>query len=264
LRTEFETIKPLPVSLCIIAWNESDNLPRCFENIGSAVDEILLLDTGSTDSTIPVAESLGAEVFPYDWDENFSNARNTLMKRAKNDWVLWIDGDEYFPPELVAEIGQAVQSYSDNVGYFIPRKNYYFGKWLRYGKNYPDYQLKLFRKSKASGYKKRIHEKIILNGKTGYLKYACEHHPYPTIDSYFKKFHKYTSLEAKNLSDSGEQISLINSIKWLIIKPIIRFTRRFILYGGFRNGLPGLFASFFDCAGYVVRYIKLWEMKKQQ
>jgi len=249
------------ITLCILARNEVDNLKNCFSNIATVVDEILLLDTGSTDGTAAVAEALGAKVFQYTWDENFSRARNLLLEKVETEWVLWIDCDEVYPQELVDEILMVVRSDLEYAGYYFPRKNHYLGRWLRHGKNYPDYQLKLFMKPAVSQYKNMIHEKVDLKGKTGRLVNAIEHHPYPTVGSYIQKFNEYTTLEAKRLYDRGERITVANTTKWLLFKPAWRFFRRYVIYGGFRDGFPGFFAAFFDVAGYVVRYMKLWELQ---
>ena len=230
-KNNINTHKKLPVSLCMVVLNEAENLKHCFQHIGNVMDEILILDTGSTDNTADEARALGAQVFLYEWDENFSNARNILLEKARNDWVLWMDGDEYYPPGLVKEIQDRVTSTGGCAGYYFPRRNHYFGKWLRYGGNYPDYQLKLFKKSESSA---------------------------------FLKFRYYTTLDAKRLHDKGVKISPVNTVKWLFFKPVCRFLKRYLLRGGFLNGIPGLFAAFFDAAGYIVRYVKLWEMQKEE
>lgn len=261
-KNNINTHKKLPVSLCLVVLNEEKSLKLCFQNIGNVVDEILVLDTGSTDNTADVARALGAQVFSYEWDENFSNARNILLEKAHNDWVLWMDGDEYYPPELVKEIHDRITSSGGCAGYYFPRRNYYFGKWLRYGGNYPDYQLKLFKKSESSAFLSRVHEKVKLRGEAGYFKNWCEHHPYPTVDEYFRKFKYYATLDAKRLRDEGEKVSPVNTVKWLFFKPVGRFVKRYVLKGGFLNGIPGLFAAVFDAVGYIVRYIKLWELQK--
>ena len=252
----------MPVSLCIIARNEAKNLNRCFENIGDVVSEILLLDTGSSDGTNEVAKALGAQVFQYEWNEDFSGARNFLLQKARNDWVLWIDGDESYSKELMNEIRTKISGDEDIKGYYFPRKNYYFGKWLRFGGNYPDYQLKLFLKSASSKFQSRVHEKIEINGKTGYLSTPCDHYPYPTVNSYFSKFGVYTTLDAKKLMEKGVRVSFVNTIIWVGLKPTVRFLKRYLVKGGFLNGIPGLFAAVFDAAGIIVRYIKLWELNK--
>ena len=256
--------KKLPVSLCIIARNEAENLPRCLEHIGSAVDEILLLDTGSTDGTQETAERLGAVVYTYQWNGDFSAARNYLMGKTRNDWILWIDGDEYYPPELVEEIKLRITSDEGYNGYYFPRRNYYLGRWLRFGGNYPDYQLKLFKKSSCTLYQNRVHEKILVQGRIGYMKQWCGHYPYPTVESYMEKFRLYTDLEAQRLHDSGTAVSFFNTVKWLIFKPAGRFMRRYVIKGGFVHGIPGFFAAFFDAAGFIVRYIKLWEIQRAE
>lgn len=249
------------ITLCLLARNEKHNLDRCFSNIGEAVDRILLLDTGSTDGTAEKAVELGAEVYRYTWDNDFSKARNSLLEKVETGWVLWIDGDEHYSESLTMEILEVTKSDTGHAGYRFPRKNFYFGKWMKYGRNYPDLQLKLFRKEDSGGYRNRIHEKAVLNGSTGVLKNAIEHHPYPTVDSYMIKFYEYTSLEAKKLYENEVDITFINTLKWMFFKPVFRFIKRYFLYGGFMNGIPGAFAAFFDAAGFVVRYVKLGELK---
>ncbi|MFC1553165.1 glycosyltransferase family 2 protein [candidate division KSB1 bacterium] len=250
----------LPLSLCLIVKNEAKNLERCLDGISKLANEILVLDNGSDDGTQEVAQVLGAQVFSNEWDEDFSAARNLLLEKAQNDWILWIDADEHYPQPLLDEIEEKIKSGTDFAGFYFPRRNYYLGRWLKYGGNYPDYQLKLFRKSSSGGFLGRVHEKVKLDGRTGKMKNYCEHFPYPTIKDYMKKFHYYTDLDAKKLKDSGVNISVINTLKWLVLKPFGRVFKRYILKGGFLNGFPGIFAVFFDGAGYIVRYLKLWEL----
>ncbi len=259
-----EKEKKLTLSLCIIAKNEAKNIRKCLQYIGGTVSEILLLDTGSDDGTPEVARALGVDVYHYNWDEDYARARNTLVEKTKHDWILWIDCDEVYPPELVEEIKRAVKEDSEYSGYFFPRKNHYFGKWLKYGGHYPDYQLKLFRKSSFNGYTCRLHEKAGLTGNVGKLKNPCDHHPFNTVEDYFVKFDRYTSIDAKVMYEKGVGTGFINTMSWLFIKPLFRFLRRFFIKGGFLNGKEGFFAAFFDSATYIVRYIKLTKIKRKK
>ncbi|MCP4723512.1 MAG: glycosyltransferase family 2 protein [bacterium] len=258
-----ENVKKLPVSLCIIAKNEAKNITGCLRNIGEIPDETLLLDTGSDDGTPEVAIALGASVFHYEWNEDYAKARNTLVEKAKNDWILWIDCDEVYPPGLIDEIKQAVLDAKDHSGYYFPRKNHYFGKWLKYGGHYPDYQLKMYRKTAFKGYLNRLHEKVELTGTVGKMNTPCEHHPFRTVDDYLGKFNRYTTIDAKILFEKGETTGLLNTLSWLFFKPVFRFIRRYFFKGGFLNGKAGFFAAFFDSATYIVRYTKLWKLKTE-
>ncbi|MFC1492469.1 glycosyltransferase family 2 protein [candidate division KSB1 bacterium] len=258
-----ENVKKLPVSLCIIAKNEAKNITGCLVNIAEIADEILLLDTGSDDGTPEVAKALGAEVFDHDWDEDYAKARSTLVDKANNDWILWIDCDEVYPPGLVGEITQAVTEDRDHSGYYFPRKNHYFGKWLKYGGHYPDYQLKMYKKSAFKGYSNRLHEKVELTGTIGKMTTPCEHHPFRTVDDYLRKFSRYTTIDARIMFEKGEKTGFLNTLSWLFFKPVYRFIRRYFFKGGFLNGKTGFFAAFFDSATYIVRYIKLWKLRTE-
>ncbi len=253
-----------PVSLCMILKDEAKRIDKCLKKISRIVDEVLVLDTGSEDDTVEKVKTYGAQVFTFDWDNDFSKARNMLRDRATNDWLLWIDGDEFFSHELIQEICEKLNSNSEVAGYFFPRKNYFFGTWMKNGGNYPNYQLKMFKKSQSSPYEYRVHEKVQLKGTIEFMSHPIDHYPYDSVESYFNKFNHYTSLDALKLKDKNVRINVGNTIVWLLIKPILRFTRRYILKQGFRDGFPGFFAIVFDVAGYIVRYIKLWELEKQQ
>ncbi len=254
----------LPVSLCMILRNEAEKLDRCLGGIGSEFGEIIVLDTGSTDGTVDKARSYGAQVFSDEWDDDFSKARNLLREKAQYDWLLWIDGDEYYSHELIREIREKVSGKNVCDGYYIPRRNFFFRTWLRHGGNYPDYQLKLFKKSGSSPYVSRVHEKTRLTGRAGYLSNWIDHHPYDTVASYFQKFNRYTTLDALILHDQNVKVTVINTIKWLVLKPFSRFVRRYVFKRGFADGIPGFFAIVFDVAGYIVRYVKLWELERSQ
>jgi len=239
-------------------------MERCLRDLGELADEILVLDTGSTDNTREEAAKYGATVFDYQWEGHFAKARNFLINKARNDWVLWIDGDEYYPPELLGEIRLLFETGPKFDGYYFPRRNYYFGKWLRHGGNYPDYQLKLYRRSGASLYGDRIHEGVRLKGKAGYLTNCCHHYSYPTIDKYLEKNLQYSTLEAGKLDANGVTVSPVNVVTWMIFRPVTRFIRRYFFKGGFLDGISGLIAALFDAWGYIIRYAKLWEIRKNK
>ncbi|MBD3170063.1 MAG: glycosyltransferase [candidate division Zixibacteria bacterium] len=252
-----------PISLCIIARNASNLLENCLRNVRGISDEIIILDTGSSDNTPQKAREMGAKVIEYHWRMDFADARNTAMDASTNDWLLWIDTDEYYPAELIEEIKKSLSNRNCS-GYRIPRKNYFFGSWLKHGGNYPDYQMKLFRKSSAERFRGRVHESIKIKGAIGKLKNPCEHLSYPSVDSYLRKFGEYSSIQALMMHENGMRVNVVNSINYLLVKPLFRFIRRYIFKGGFRDGYPGLLACLFDFCGYIVRYAKLWEINKQK
>ncbi len=256
-------IQKQDITVCLIAKNEADNLERCLSNIKNIAGDILVLDTGSDDGTREAAEKHGAQVYDYVWDGDFSNARNTLLANVKTEWILWIDGDEHYPIDAVNEILNCINYPGDYSAFLIPRKNYYFGKWLKYGGHYPDYQLKVHRYQKGVKYEKRVHESLQIEGKIGKLNNPMEHYTYNSVNEYLDKFVVYTTLDAQKLHDKGIRISFFNTIVWIFIKPGFRFIRRYIFKAGFLNGFPGLFSAFCDAVGIAVRYLKLKDLEKK-
>ena len=247
------------ITLCVIVKNEEKKLPRLLSSINDMVNRIIVMDTGSVDNTINIAEQYGADMISYSWNNNFGDAKNAVIKQVCTEWVLILDADEVVTEQLKKEIKNIVSSDSRCSGYFFPRKNYYLGKWLKYGGQYPDYQLKLFKNGKGH-YAGSVHEKVIVDGEIGYLENPLEHYPYNNVDEYLKKIILYTTLEANILYEKNISITFFNSFKYLFWIPIIRFSRRYILKGGFLDGISGLFACLGDSLGFFIRYIKLRNM----
>ena len=133
--------------------------------------------------------------------------------------------------QIEGELEQRGYTYTAKI--FDSQAKYYFGKWLKYGGNFPDYQLRLFKKGKGRFPAKHVHERLEIEGKTGYLKKHLEHYPYHTISEYFRKFNFYTSFEALSLQKKEIKINFINSMKYIIFKPVVRSVRRYIFKGGF-------------------------------
>ena len=182
------------------------------------------------------------------------------MEQATGEWLFYIDPDERIPPELVDEIIDVIKD-TENSAFRLNRRNHYFGHWLRYGSQYPDTQLRLFRKGKAKFPNHHVHEKLIVQGSIGKLSNDMLHFPYQNTNQFLRKFNFYTGIEAVYLKNAGLEINFLNTLIYILIKPLIRFIRRYIFKGGFRDGVPGLFCSIFDALNYVVRYFKLWEIK---
>tara|TARA_B100000579_G_scaffold368477_1_gene329397 strand:- start:861 stop:1442 length:582 start_codon:yes stop_codon:yes gene_type:complete len=184
------------------------------------------------------------------------------MEKATGQWLFYLDPDERLPAKLVEEIKATLKDTAHSA-FRLNRRNHFFGHWLRYGSQYPDTQLRLFRNGKAKFPNQHVHEKLIVDGSIGKLSNDMLHYPYNNISQFLRKFNFYTGVEAVYLKDAGLEINFFNTLNYTLLKPVIRFFRRYILKGGFRDGLPGLFCSLFDSLNYFVRYFKLWEMNKQ-
>jgi glycosyltransferase involved in cell wall biosynthesis len=184
--------------------------------------------------------------------------RKLLPQLKWADEIVYVDCESHDGSlEVARETGCRVYS---RLNFKLKRRNHYFGKWLRHGSQYPDTQLRLFRKDSAHFPNQHVHEKLVVEGRVGKLENDMLHFPYLNISQFLSKFDFYTGVEAGYLRDSGVQITTINSLRFFLLKPFSRFLRRYFLKGGFRDGLPGLFCAIFDALNFVVRYFKLWEL----
>ena len=248
------------LSVTIIGHNEVDHFRELLPQLKLAY-EIVYVDCESNDGSLEVARELVCLVFSRPNNTNQNVNKSYAMEQAKGDWVFSVDPDERLSESLVAEIEAVIQN-TTNAAFKLNRRNHYFGNWLRYGSQYPDTQLRLFRKDSAHFPNQHVHEKLVVEGSIGKLNNDLLHFPYRDISQFLSKFDFYTGVEAGYLRDSGVQITAGNTLRFLVLKPFPRFLRRYLLKGGFRDGLPGLFCAIFDALNFVVRYFKLWEMTR--
>jgi len=253
----------IKLSVSIIAKNEEKNLDRCLSSIID-VGEIIYVDCGSTDSSIEIAKKYTNKIFKREHTPNLNINKNFGFDKASGEWILSLDGDEEITPELFKEIKDVIYRDTQYSAFFIPRKNYYFGIWLKRGAQYPDYQLRLFKKEKGRFECRHIHERIKIDGKIGKLKNQMIHYTYDNISQYLSKFDRDSNFEARFLYEKGINVNFFNSVRWLIIKPCTRFIRRYFFKLGILDGIVGLFAALSDAAGFIIRYFKLWEIYKNE
>ena len=246
------------LSITIIGHNEVDHLRELLPLLKWAT-EIVYVDCESQDGSLEVARKLGCRVFSQPNNTNLNVNKSYAMEQATGDWIFYLDPDERLPELFESEIKAVIQD-TTNAAFRLNRRNHYFGNWLRHGSQYPDTQLRLFRKDAAHFPNQHVHEKLVVDGSIGKLNNDMLHFPYLNISQFLSKFDFYTGVEAGYLRDSGVRITARNTLRFLVLKPFFRFLRRYLLKGGFRDGFPGLFCTIFDALNFVVRYFKLWEM----
>ncbi|MEC9297423.1 MAG: glycosyltransferase family 2 protein [SAR324 cluster bacterium] len=246
------------LSITIIGHNEIEHLRELLPQLKWA-DEIVYVDCESHDGSLEVVREAGCRVYSRPNNTNLNVNKSYAMEQANGDWVFYVDPDERIPEILVSEIEKVIQD-TTNSAFKLNRRNHYFGNWLRHGSQYPDTQLRLFRKDSAHFPNRHVHEKLVVEGSIGKLNNDMLHFPYLNISQFLSKFDFYTRVEAGYLRDSGVRITAGNSLHFFVLKPFSRFFRRYFLKGGFRDGLPGLFCAIFDALNFVVRYFKLWEL----
>ncbi|MBI5874720.1 MAG: glycosyltransferase family 2 protein [Deltaproteobacteria bacterium] len=245
------------ISVTIITLNEEANIRACLESVQWA-DEILVSDSGSSDKTVQICKDYGAKVFVDQW-QGFGKQKNLIAGRAKNNWIFNIDADERVTPELRKEI-EAVLNNGGCDGYFIPRKNFFGDRWIRYCGWYPDYNLRLYKKDKGRFNERDVHEAVGIEGKTGYLKNPLEHYTYRDVSDYLKRMDRYSTLAAEGMLKNGKSAGLVD----LTLRPCFTFFKMFLLQKGFLEGYSGVMLSGLYAAYTFSKYAKLMEMKKQQ
>ena len=246
------------ISVVLATYNEEKNLSDCLESVRDLAWEIIVVDGGSTDKTIVTAKSLGAKVIQTDNPPIFHINKNKAIDTAKGDWVLQLDADERVSPELAVEIKKVTTEQSDINGYWIPRRNFFLGKFLTKGGQYPDYTLRLYRKGKGRLPAKDVHEQAVVEGEVGYLKNDLLHLRDKNFSQYLLRFNRYTDLLALQLKEAGVKISAFSFIDYIAIKPGFWFLKAYFRHRGYIDGFPGFVFAFFSSLRFPIAYIKFW------
>jgi glycosyltransferase involved in cell wall biosynthesis len=246
------------LSVVIIALNEERNLTDCLSSVGWA-DELIVVDSGSTDNTVSVAKSFTGNVFTVDW-RGYGAARNFALARATSDWVFWLDADERVTPELAEEIQRVLRTDDRRIsGYTVARRAFFLGRWIKHCGWYPSRVVRLFRREKGKFSETRVHEELIVDGETGVLYHDLLHYTDPDLQHYFNKFNRYTSLAAEDMKAAGRSFSMFD----LLLRPPFLFVKMYILRAGFLDGIQGFILSISSSAYVFIKYAKLWELNKE-
>lgn len=245
------------ISAMVLTRNAEKELPTCLESL-RWVDEIVVLDDGSTDRTQEVARRFNAQVFTRRLD-NFSAQRNAALAHCTGEWVLVVDADEWLPVELQQEIQQLLQRPVAECAFRMPRKNLFLGRWIRGCSWYPNYVLRLFRREGVS-YSGMVHEGPDLPGKPGTLSNALWHHAYDTLEQFLEKQNRYSTLAAAEMLQAGKRASALD----LLGQPLFAFLKHYILKKGFRDGVDGLVVSTISTVYVFLKYAKLYYLGKQR
>ncbi|MBU1077712.1 MAG: glycosyltransferase family 2 protein [Spirochaetes bacterium] len=247
------------ISFSLIAHNEEQNIGRCMQSIKWA-DEIILIDCASTDRTVPIAKKYTKKIFHRKNDANLNINKSFGISKTKNKWVFYIDPDEQVTPSLKREILSVLKNDQDCNAFKIPRKNFYIFRFLKHGGNYPDYQVRLFKKDKAEFPNRHVHEKLHVKGKTGKLNSPFNHYPYSSIKEYIQKLNFYTSFQSKFWFDAGVRTNMIKLLFFIFFRSNFMFIKKYFLKLGFLDGLAGLFAALGHSATYIISNFKLYEL----
>ena len=252
------TPRACKLSVTVITRDEEAQIGDCLDSVRWA-DEIVVIDTGSADQTLEICRKYTPHVYTRPW-EGYAAAKNAALDRATGDWILSLDADERVSAALRAEITalclQPPASLAD--GYAVPRRNYLWGRWLRYGGLYPDYQIRLFKRGRGCFTARRVHESVQIDGRVGRLTHHLDHYSYQRLGDVILRLDRYTDLAALDRRDHGRSFRATA----LGMRPIGRFLRNYVLKQGFRDGIPGLIMAGSYAYGVFAREAKLWELTR--
>lgn len=245
------------ISLFIIAKNEESKLAKCILSAKGLVNEIIVVNGMSKDKTALVARELGAVVYDRAFD-GFASQKNFALSKVTSEWALNLDADETLSPELKEEIRSTLKDTSF-AGFEIPFSNYFLGKKMRFSGLNREKHLRLVRTRKARYTGGLVHEGLRVDGKIGLLKKPILHYSYDSVDTYFRKFNRYTSLAAEQMYKNGKRFSLTATL----LRLPFDFFKRYILKLGVLDGMRGLIWASFSSFYVFVKYIKLWSLKER-
>lgn len=252
----------MTLSVCIITLNEEANIVRTLESVRDIADEIIVVDSGSTDATVSIAQARGARIFSEPW-KGFAPQKNSALAKAGCDWILSLDADEEVSFELAASIKTLLKSPQAPkfAGYKMNRRNVYLKRWLKRSGYYPDPKLRLIRRGAAEFELRAVHEDMKMDGPLGHLQGDLIHHAYPTLESFVEHANRYSSLGAQMVVDKGPVgFSFIN----IVLRPMVRFLYTYIFRLGFLDGREGLLVLMTHASYVSWKYAKAWELSRKR
>lgn len=244
------------VSVVLATYNEEKNLPDCLESVKDFADEIIIVDGESSDKTVETAKKYNARVKVTTNKPIFHINKQMAIDMATKDWVLQLDADERVTKELKDEILSVINSNKNFNGYWIPRKNWFLGRFLTKGGQYPDYTIRLYKRGKGKLPQLSVHEQAEVEGEVGYLSNPLIHIADPSFSRYIKRWDRYTSLIAKEIEDRRIGYNPFYAIKYLLALPIWWFFLTYVRHKGFVDFWQGFVFSFFSALRFPAAYIK--------
>jgi glycosyltransferase involved in cell wall biosynthesis len=273
------------LSVVIITHNEEANIGRTLESVRPLVSdggEIVVVDSGSTDRTVEIAKSFGAKVFVEEW-KGYAAQKNSAIDKAQRDWILSLDADEEVSLELVTfltgkprensasfshewcltiQTGSNAEKMSVPVGFYVCRKNYFLGRWLKHGGFWPDPKLRLFRREVGKFEDRLVHEGVNVDGKVGSISTGTLiHHSYPTLTDYIDHMNRYSTLGAEMViakSNGKAHFSIVN----IVVRPLLTFVYNYFFRLGFLDGREGLLLHLYHAVYVSWKYAKAWELSR--
>ena len=245
----------MPISVSIICFNEEKKIRRCLESVKWA-DEIVVLDSFSTDTTLNICREYTDKIHQHGFDGHIQQ-KNRAIDLCSNDWVFCIDADEVVTDELKDSILKIDTAKTEFYGFAVPRKVFYLGKWINHGGWYPDYKIRFFNRKFGKWGGVNPHDAVIVQGKTSVLKGDLQHYSYENVSAHLNQVNKFTDIMAREYEALGKKPSIIN----LTIRPFFKFFKMYFLKLGFLDGIRGFIIAIIASFYVFMKFVKLFERK---
>lgn len=245
------------MTVTIITLNESQHIAAAIDSAAWA-DEILVVDSGSTDDTVAIAASRGVRVMQRTWP-GYVDQKNYAASVASHDWIFSLDADERITPALADEIRRLVAGDPAERAFRVPRVTFHLGRWVRTTDFYPDYQTRLYDRRAARWQGRHVHESVVADGPSGQLRHELQHYSYRDLSDHLERINHYSTLAARQMYESGRRATAVD----LLTHPPAAFLRNYLLRGGITDGMAGLTISLVNAYSVLLKFAKLWEMQQQ-
>lgn len=241
-----------PVSVAIVTKDEEQNIEDALKSVADA-QEIIVVDSFSSDRTVEICRKYTGKIYQHEW-QGFARQKQKSVDYAVGQWVLVLDADERVTPDLKAEMMEKIAD-TDCSGFYIPRENYFIGKWIKHGGWWPDRTLRLFRKDRGHFEIREVHEKVVVDGRTGCLKNPLKHFTYRSISEFIRRNDTYSSLAAREMMKNSCKAGVFT----LAVKPFSTFLKMYFVRLGFLDGMHGLILASLYSYYTFLKYAKTWE-----
>lgn len=250
------------LSVALATYNEESNIVRCLESVKNIAGEIVIADGKSTDKTAQLAKKLGARVISVSNKPMFHINKNIAIDNCKSDWILLLDADEVVSKELGEEIEKVIHTPNTiESAFWINRRNWFLGGYLKKGGAYPDSVIRLFKKGKARLPEVSVHEQLKVEGRVGKLKNDILHFADPNFKRYLLRANRYTSQTSLEIGKKDPGTSFLTFLNYLFIIPVFTFIKIYFRHRGYIDGFRGFIWALFSAFHYFYAYVKYWQKK---
>jgi glycosyltransferase involved in cell wall biosynthesis len=252
-------VKSPKISAVLATYNEEENIFDCINSLKQFADEIVVVDGNSSDRTAEIAAKMNAKVITTTNKKMFHTNKNMAIDAAKNPWIFLVDADERVSESLANEIKEKITASPKEEGFYVPRRNWFLGGFLKKGGAYPDSVIRLFKKGKGRLPEITVHEQVEIEGKVGKLKNDILHLADPSFSRYILRANRYTDETAAKLEKENPGRKTTDLIYYCLIKPAFTFFKIYIRHRGYADGFRGFVWAFFSSAHYFFAYVKYFK-----